>query len=66
MMADPNSRSGSTYTSETILDFVDGLYHTEDGGMIAAMRRFHRMLAERCSHATVIPTPDGLAVGVVP
>ncbi len=33
---------------------------------IAAMRRFHRMLAARCTHATVIPTPDGLAVGVVP
>jgi len=33
---------------------------------IAAMQRFHRLLAANCSHATVIPTPDGLAVGVVP
>lgn len=33
---------------------------------IAAMRQFHRLLADRCPGATVIPTPDGLAVGVVP
>lgn len=31
---------------------------------IEAMQRFHRLLAERCDPATVIPIPDGLAVGV--
>ena len=31
---------------------------------IRAMREFHRRLAARCDPATVIPTPDGLAVGI--
>jgi caffeoyl-CoA O-methyltransferase len=33
---------------------------------IESMQRFHRILVSRCSHAMVLPTGDGLAVGVVP
>jgi caffeoyl-CoA O-methyltransferase len=32
---------------------------------IATMRRFHDLLAERCPVRVCLPTPDGLAVGVM-
>ncbi len=37
-----------------------------DAEAIASMRAFHELLAQRCPISACIPTPDGLAVGVVP
>ncbi len=37
-----------------------------DADEIAAMRRFHRLIAERCPTRACLPTPDGLAVALAP
>jgi caffeoyl-CoA O-methyltransferase len=33
---------------------------------IESMQRFHELLAARCRNAMVLPTADGLAVGIIP
>ena len=33
---------------------------------IEAMQRFHRLISERCELSACLPTPDGLAVAIVP
>jgi caffeoyl-CoA O-methyltransferase len=65
-----NVRSGGLLLADNayLFGYLAGREPSQRAGAsdITAMRRFHQLLAERCTHATVIPTPDGMAVGVVP
>lgn len=65
-----NLRSGGMVLADNAYLFGHLAERTPDGRVtaeeIAAMRRFHRLLAERCPHRACLPTPDGLAVAIVP